>query len=183
MWIPVSPPMGRHSSTNLRRSLARINPYPGHDQNQQGRGSRSSTLRSSASGSSSLFSVATGSGSRSVISSHPQLEETSARTQPEVANWIPEDRPAARKISDLIKVAPGCYQLIKEARTLYLADIFCFRRCALDTHDRLFVAAKECLSTMASRRAQYMIVRRPEQPSCLPLEPSDIFFLFFAYGH
>ena len=177
MLVPVSSPIGRHSSSNLRRSLARVNPYAGHD--QRGRGSRPSLAISVASGSSS---IATGSGSFfSQNSPHQQLEEIPAAAGPQVdaVNWLPENRQPVRLMSDIKLAVPGCHELIDEARAFYIAEVLCFRRCLWDSDDKMFAITRESLSTMATIRAQYMSSKRPEQPECLPLEPGG-YFPYFA---
>jgi hypothetical protein len=178
--LMASPPPGRDSSMNFRRSLHRVRPYSVYSQDQAGRASRTSVLRSLASGShasgmSSQSSFATGSGSQRLDSPLPQ--EFLASTQPAESHvhppndssWIPEGRPAVRHMTDLENLAPGCFELVDETRVFYLAEIFFVRRCAWD--DNMVAIARECLNTMVTVRARYMRTKRHTDPACLPLEP------------
>jgi hypothetical protein len=125
---------------------------------------------------SSQSSLPAGSGSQGLKS--PLLQEFPTSTQlaglhkhaPDASSWIPEGREAVRTLKGLKKqCAPGCVELVVEARVFFLAEIFFVRRCAWD--DNLLDIAKESLSTMATVRVQYMRTKRPKDPSCLPLEP------------
>lgn len=82
-------------------------------------------------------------------------------------------------ITDLKDEAPGCYELVEETRTFYLAEIFFVRRCIGE--EDLVAIAKECLSTMATIRAQYMTTKQPTDPACLPLEPGKLFLCCFRH--
>ena len=186
--LMAAPPLGRNSSMSFRRSLHQVSPYSVYSQDQAGRASRTSILRSHASGShasgmSSQSSFATGSGSQRLNSPLPQ--EFLAGTQPAESHvhppndssWIPEGRPAVRLMTDLEKLAPGCFELVDETRVFYLAEIFYVRHCAWD--DNMVAIARECLNTMVTVRARYMSTKRPADPACLPLEPGGHFLHCF----